>query len=490
MEESMVGVPSCQQAVELPADLRCGRVAGKYFHLIGIGGSGMSGLARLLAADGAVVSGSDLVEGPGVRLLQKRGLPVAIGHHADHLPDKIDAVVLSAAVPEDNVEYQAALRRGIPVLWYPQMLGALMRQRTGVAVAGTHGKSTTTAMTALVLARAGLRPSFIVGAEVPQLGGSSGIGDGPHFVVEACEYRRNFLHLTPQSAAILNVESDHLDFFKTPDSVVSAFAAFAGRLPADGLLVVPYGDPVTDAVCRGVAARTETFGLGASADWRAEGIVAQRGLHQFDLWHGGSRLGRVEMRVPGRHNVANALATAALAHVCGASADAICRALSEFAGADRRLTLRGRVRDVVVVDDYAHHPTEVAATLRAGRDYYQPHRLWVVFQPHQHSRTRFLLADFARSFDLADVVIVPDIYFVRDSEQERQRVCAQDLVQRLRTNGREALHLPRFDQIVEYLAGHVGEGDLVLTMGAGDVWKVADELVGRLGEHRPGERPA
>lgn len=487
---NMAGVPSCQPETSIPHPLRCGQVVGQRLHLVGIGGTGMRGLACLLQAEGATVTGSDLADGPVIQELRDCGLNVAIGHHPRHLPAALDALVLSAAVSPDNIERQAAVDRGVPVLSYAEMLGALMHRRTGVAVAGTHGKSTTTAMVALILTRAGLEPSFIVGAEVPQLGGSSGVAAGQYFVVEACEYRGNFLHLAPQFAAILNVEPDHLDCYDSLDSIVSAFTAFARRLPADGLLVVPHGDPAAQRTCRNLPASVETFGFEPSATWRAEGISKSGGLVSFDLFFGRTRLGRVEMSVPGRHNVANALAAAGLAHRCGAPGQVICRALSEYAGADRRLTCRGQVGGVTVVDDYAHHPTEIAVTLRAGREYYRPRRLWVVFQPHQHSRTRFLLADFARSFGEADVVVVPEIYFVRDSDLERGRVSANDLVERIRGHGGQAIHLPRFEQIVEYLLEHVSQGDLVLTMGAGDVWKVADELLGRLGEYRPGAGPA
>jgi UDP-N-acetylmuramate--alanine ligase len=359
-----------------------------------------------------------------------------------------------------------------------------------VAIAGTHGKSTTTAMTASVLAKAGLAPSFIVGARVPQLGGSSGIGTGQHFVVEACEYSRNFLHLAPRFAAVLNIEPDHLDYYDTMEALTAAFAQFARQVAGDGVLVVCEDDAPGRTIAREATACVESFGLASKADWRAEALTESRGLGRFELWHGSRRLGDVGMSIPGRHNVTNALAAAALAHHCGCGSEAICQALGEYQGADRRLSLRGQHNGVTVLDDYAHHPTEIAVTVRAARAYYQPRRLWVIFQPHQHSRTRFLLSDFARSFGQADAIVVPNIYFVRDSEAERGRVCADDLVERIRQNGGDAVHLPTFERIVDHLMASIAPGDVVLTMGAGDVWKVADELLGRLGAHRPGERSA
>jgi len=448
--------------------------------MVGIGGSGMSGLAAVLLRWGASVTGVDAVLSRPVQQLAQRGARVYAENGAHKLPDEVDVVVASAAIRDTHVDLVEARRRSVPTIRYAELLGMLMSRRHGVAIAGTHGKSTTTAWLAYVLRTAGMDPSFVVGAELVQLGVGSGVGDGPHFVVEACEYARSFMNLSPKAAAILNIEEDHLDYYPGIAEIASAFGDFAGLVPADGLLVVN----AHDARCRGVAERSaapvQTFGLDGEPTWSAADVAVHDGCCAFDLLRSGSRLGRVRIGLPGKHNLMNALAVSALATHLGVSFSDVREGLGSYRGVRRRLELRGVADGVRMLDDYAHHPTEIRATLLAARERYQPERMWVVFQPHQHSRTRFLLEDFARSFDLAEHVIVPEIYFVRDSERERELVCAEDLALRVRQRGRDALHIPDFQQIVELLVARVKPGDVVITMGAGDIWKVADELVRRL----------
>lgn len=446
----------------------------------------MSGAARLLLQRGASVSGSDRQASLLTQQLAADGARVYIGHAAAFVPRPVDVVVHSAAIPASNPELTAARQRGCEIVSYAGLLGRLMEARAGVAVAGTHGKSTTTAMTAFILRLAGLRPSFIVGATVDQLGGGAAADGGEHFVVEACEYGRSFLKLRPKFGCILNIEEDHLDYYADLDEIIQAFGQFAGRVARHGALVACRGDAnVRRAVRNGVQTKLVWFDAhGSHADWSAGRVHSHDGCCAFDLLHRGRSVGRVQLSVPGRHNVHNALAAAALAHECGCAAEHIVAGLGTFAGAGRRLTCRGYRRGVAVVDDYAHHPTEVRATLAATRERYRPKRLFGVFQPHQHSRTRFLLDDFARSFEAADVVVVPDIYFVRDSEAERQLVRAEDLVSRLCANGRTARYLPDFSEIAKLLVSLAEAGDVIVTMGAGDVWKVADEVVLRLGSDR------
>ncbi|MGD8451418.1 MAG: UDP-N-acetylmuramate--L-alanine ligase [Phycisphaerae bacterium] len=453
-------------------------------HLIGIGGSGMAGLAAFLLRRGSSVSGSDMQPGDEVRRLAEAGVHVA-EPGTEAIPPDVDLVVRSAAVPDTQPEVVEARRRGVPVVKYAQALGALMSHCAGVAISGTHGKSTTTGWLSYVLREAGLDPSFVIGASVPQLGGGSGAGDGPHFVAEACEYDRSFLNLRPQRAAILNIEEDHLDCYRNLAAIEAAFAEFAARVPADGLLVTN----ANDASCRRVAAhatcRVETFGFTDAADWSASELVPERGCYAFSVSHRTKMLGRISVGLPGRHNVANALAVMALATDCGAQWEQIVPALASFRGVRRRLELRGKARGVRVLDDYAHHPTEIRATLAAARQRYEPRQLWCLFQPHQHSRTRFLLSAFAESFAQADHVVVPDIYFVRDSEREREAVSAEDLVERIRARGDDAEFLPSFDSIVTRVVAAAQPGDVVITMGAGNIWKVADELLRRLREDLP-----
>jgi UDP-N-acetylmuramate--alanine ligase len=467
--------------IDGPAGTDAAAFAGQHVHLIGIGGCGMRGVAAVLLKQGAHVTGSDRVDSGITQRLAHAGAVVHIGQRAENLPQALNLVVVSAAVKDANPEVIEAKRRGCEIIKYAELVGRLMTAYTGLAVAGTHGKSTTTAMTAYILRQAGLDPSFIVGAVVDQLDGPAGVGAGEHLVVEACEFDRSFLQFTPTLAAILNIEEDHLDYYAGLDEIIESFAAFASRVPAHGLIVANHDDRSAMAAAKHVGANVETFGFGEGANWRATNLVADRGRFAFDWHHNDNLLGRVQMALAGRHNVANGLAAAAIAVHCGAAPDKVIAALGQFAGAKRRLTQRGQAKGITIVDDYAHHPTEIQATLRAARDLYTPKRLFVVFQPHQHSRTRFLLADFAKSFGLADVVVIPDIYFVRDSEAELDKIGSMDLVEKIHAHGGEALYLPEFAQIQQYLKDELRAGDVVVTMGAGDVWKVADELVEWLG---------
>jgi UDP-N-acetylmuramate--alanine ligase len=452
-------------------------------HMIGVGGCGMSALATLLLRRGTRVSGSDMRPSPALARLVEAGAQVTTRQRAEAVPAGADLVVASAAILPDHPELLEARRRGIPTLKYAQLLGAVMARYEGVAVSGTHGKSTTTAWLTYVLRRAGLDPSFVVGATVEQLGGGSGAGSGPHFVAEACEYDRSFLNLRPRRAAILNIEEDHLDCYRDLAEIRDAFAAFASRVPADGLIVLNGQDPRCHSLVDGIAASVQTFGAADDATWRADDIVLESGRYAFDVVHDGAVLGRLRPYLPGRHNVNNALAVIALAHACGVSWEQMQAPLAEFRGVHRRLELRSAVDGRRVLDDYAHHPTEIRATLKAARERFSPRRLWCVFQPHQHSRTRFLLKDFAQSFVHADRVIVPDIYFVRDSQRDRELVSAEDLVREIRVRGSDAAYVPQFAAIVELLARETEPGDVILTMGAGNIWRVADELVQRLGGH-------
>jgi len=477
---NVMDVTTVSQSVEKPGwqaprDFRDARI-----HMVGIGGSGMAGLAAVLLRSGARVSGTDSLESVALSRLADAGAQVTTQQAADSAPPKTELLVASAAIPSQHPELLEARRRGIPVIKYAQLLGALMALRHGIAISGTHGKSTTTAWLAFTLRETGLDPSFVVGAEARQLGGGSGVGDGPHFVAEACEYDRSFLNLRPKAAAILNIEEDHLDCYENLAAILESFARFANLIPFGGLLVTNGKDANCRTIPTGLAARVETFGFDAEDTWQAADLKLRDGCYDFTLLNRGQSLGQVHLAMPGEHNVRNALAVAALACDVGVSRSAICDVLHEFRGVQRRLEVRGEINGVTVVDDYAHHPTEIRATLRAARQRFSPRRLWCVFQPHQHSRTRFLLADFARSFELADHTLVPRIYFVRDSERERQTIHATDLVEQMCAVGRQAIYIPDFEEIVATLVEGLQPGDLVITMGAGDIWKVADELVQRL----------
>ncbi|MBB6440818.1 UDP-N-acetylmuramate--L-alanine ligase [Phycisphaera mikurensis] len=471
-------------------------------HFVGIAGSGMSGLARLARARGAAVTGSERDDGPAAAALRAEGFPVCLGQRADTLPADATRVTASAAVPADHPELVEARRRGLPILKYAEALGELMGLpgTEGVAVSGTHGKSSTTAMLAHVLLACGRDPSFILGARCEQIGGGSrcaaaaagGAGLGV-LVAEACEFDRSFHHLAPRHAIVLNVEADHLDCYGSLDEIVKSFGVFVGRLPAGGSLLIQHEAAARIAVsaAAGPGVGVETLGFSPDADWRVgvdpAGPDAAAGGPSGDagvtLSRRGEEVAAWTLALPGQHMAYNAAAAAVTAHRLGVPLGEAAAALSGFRGLDRRMQRRGRFAvpgaaggAAAVIDDYAHHPTEIDATLRALRGHHRPARLFCVFQPHQHSRTRHLLAEFATAFEPADRVLVPDIYFVRDSEAEREAVTSGDLVRLLRAGGVDAEHVAGFDEAAATLRAELRDGDLVVTMGAGDVWKVAEAL--------------
>ena len=450
-------------------------LAGLRVHFVGVGGCGMSGLARIAQANGARCTGSDLAASPATAALAAQGIAVTHEQSAAALPADAQALVISAAVKPDHPEVAEARRRGLPVLKYAQMLGRLMIGRTAVAVAGTHGKSSTTSMLSHVLIQAGLDPSFIVGATCRQIGGGARVSsvNGPILVAEACEFDRSFHNFHPTHSLILNVEVDHLDVYAGIEEIVESFAVFARKLPADGSLLIHHESPHRLAITADLPCRVETIGFAPQSDWK----VHCNGDRLVRLYHDNTQVAAWHSPMPGEHMAYNAAAAAVTAHRLGASWDAITAALAGFQGLDRRMQRIGERQGVTVIDDYGHHPTEVDTTLRALRRHYNPQRLVCVFQPHQHSRTRFLLNEFAASFSAADLVVVPDIYFSRDSEAERRAVTASDLVDRLRHRRVAAMHLYPFAAIVEQLHMITRPGDLIVTMGAGDVWKIARDYV-------------
>jgi UDP-N-acetylmuramate--alanine ligase len=457
---------------------------GKRVHFIGIGGCGMSGLARMLLDAGARVSGSEPKPNPQSFELSRHGAQISRDQMGELLDRHVDLVVRTAAVPDNNSELLAARALQIKTVKYAQMLGMVMGERFGVAVAGTHGKSTTSAMISFALLECGLDPSFVIGGTAGQLGGGSRSGGGGIFVAEACEFDRSFLNLNPRIAIITNIEEDHLDCYKDIDEIVASFRAFAQRVPADGLIIAGGGDWRVLAALGGISTRIELAALSEGFSWSTAVLGIDNGCYRGEVSCKGKSLGVLRLSVAGEHNLINATMALAATVACGVEASAAMAALGRFSGVDRRMSVVGKYRGATVVDDYGHHPTEIRATLRALRQRYAPRRLVCVFQPHQHSRTRFLLADFAASFGLADETIVPDIYFVRDSEAERQRVSSAELVERVRGNGQNALHLSSFSDIVDHLRSTVGEGDLVVTMGAGNVWEVGRDLVGERDQER------
>lgn len=473
---------STRSVVFLP-DLRDLRV-----HMIGIGGSGMSGAAALLKDLGAKVSGSDLVPFVGMGELVAGGVRVSVGHLASQVDAEVRLVVASAAIPESNPEMQVARARSLPVLKYAELLGGLMGLREGVAIAGTHGKSTTSGMTAFLFQRAGLSPAFAIGARSAQLGGNSGLGTGRHFIVESCEFDRSFLKLYPKLAAILNVESDHLDCYRDLEEIVGAFAEFAANVESNGVLVCNGEDKCAVLAAASCHARVETFGFVPEVDWRATNLRIDRGRHSFDVMYRGQNYCSTRVSLPGRYMVGNALAAIALAHHAGASAEQIARALPDYTGMDRRLTCRGTWDGVTIVDDYAHHPTEIRVTLDAARALYLPSRLWVIFQPHQTARTLHFMSQFAESFGEAHETIVTDVYGARE-EHLGEESASKRLVDKMIRLGNPGRYIADMNDVAGVLVGKLRPGDLVMTVGAGDVWKIADELVERFCNPDRAQRP-
>ncbi len=454
----------------------------------------MSGLASMLIDAGAITTGSELRPGPLTFELARKGAKISRDQVGELLDPTVDLVVRTAAVPDKNTEMLIAARLGIKTIKYSQMLGMVMAERFGIAVAGTHGKSTTSAMISFALARCGADPSFVIGGTVPQLGGGSRSGSSNLFVAEACEFDRSFHNLRPRVALITNIESDHLDYYRDINEIIESFRHFAAQVPDNGLLIASGSDRHVAQAISGLATPVESvaligedvegagsrFGSGGGTNenftWSTRVLGIDNGCYSGEVAYRNQRVGTLRLSVAGQHNLLNAtMAVAACAAAGVRPVDAI-EALAEFEGVDRRMTVVGRFRGATVVDDYGHHPTEIRTTLKALRQRFEPGRLICVFQPHQHSRTRHLIDDFAASFVLADETIVPDIYFVRDSDAERQRVTAADLVQRITANGQAAVHIPSFDGILDYLRKTAREDDLIVTMGAGNIWEIGRDL--------------
>jgi UDP-N-acetylmuramate--alanine ligase len=447
----------------------------KHVHLVGIGGAGLSAIARVLLEQGAKVSGSDLVISPVAEALARDGARVFEGHNAANV-EGADVLVVSSAVPEENVEIQAARAAGIPVLGRPAFLGQLMEGKRGIAVAGTHGKTTTTAMIASILLEAERNPTFIVGGVLAGLETNARAGNGSLFVIEADEYDCTFLSLKPEVAVITNVEHDHPDCYPTFADFRAAFEEFAALVPLGGLLAACWDDPVAREIGEDQAKEklVTFFGLDKGATWRAEEIHPNfAGGVDFLAVREGETRGLVRLRVPGAHNVSNALAALVVAEFLGVPFRVSREALTAFRGVARRFEIKGEADGTVVVDDYAHHPTEIQATLAAARERFPTGRIWAVWQPHTYSRTKQLLAGFAASFGEANHVIVLPIYPAR--ETDTLGVNASDVVRAMEHVDVRAAE--SMDEAVTWLGTEVRPGDVVLTLGAGDGNRVGDWLL-------------
>ena len=455
---------------------------GTRIHFIGIGGAGMSGIAKVLLEMGFKVGGSDLKESRYTRALDELGADIAIGHRAENLGDA-DAVVISAAIPENNPELKAARKRGLTVVARAQMLAQICRQKPhAVAIAGTHGKTTTTSLTALILASAGLDPAFLIGGELNDIGSNAKSGRGEICVVEADESDGSLVYLKPKFAVVTNIDTDHLDYHQTFENLVSLFEGWLAKLPPGGAAVVLGDGSMAEATARSSGCPHITFGRGETNDLFYTDAVFDSFGSEFTLHDSGLGVSwRVKLRIPGEHNILNALAALGVARALNLDIGAAAAALSEFGGVKRRFQLVGRGRDIAVIDDYAHHPTEVTATLKAavGGDW---KRVICVFQPHRFSRTKLLSTQFGAAFAGADLTIMTDVY--NAGEMPIPGVSGKLLVDEIlsyRPYSRVA-YIPNKLEIKDYLLSIVRPGDVVLTVGAGDIWTVGQDLCDHLKE--------
>lgn len=448
----------------------------QHIYFIGIGGISMSGLAEILAARGCLVSGTDIKETPVTKHLQSLGITVHFGHAAENITDDLDYVIYTAAIHPGNPELEAAKAKHIPLMDRAHLLGQIMAEYgSSVAVAGTHGKTTTTSMVSEILLAAEADPTITVGGILPTIGSNLRIGHSPYFVAEACEYFDSFLQFQPLVGVILNVESDHLDYFKTLENIRRSFHAFAQRIPQRGLLVISSDIPQVEELTEGLACTVETFSLSCPADWQAREIVHEAdGKNSFSVYYKDAFFARISLNVPGEHNITNALAAIAAAHFLGITPQDCQRGLQHFIGTERRFQRKGEKNGVTVIDDYAHHPTEIKAALAAAKKV-QHSVTWCIFQPHTYSRTKFLFDDFGEAFADADKIIIADIYAAREALDPS--ITAQMLAERIAAEGKDARYVGDFDAIRAYLEENCQSGDLLLTVGAGDVFKIGEDFL-------------
>ncbi|WWR16002.1 UDP-N-acetylmuramate--L-alanine ligase [Lachnospiraceae bacterium JLR.KK008] len=448
-----------------------------HIHFIGIGGISMSGLAEILLEAGFIISGSDVRRSPLTEMLESRGVSVFYTQSASNLTDDIDLVVYTAAIHTGNPEFLAIAQKGLPSLTRAQLLGQIMRNyETPVAVSGTHGKTTTTSMIAEILLKAEADPTLSVGGILQSLGGNIRVGKSGYFVTEACEYTNSFLSFYPKIGIILNVEEDHMDFFKDIHEIRESFHKFASLIPEDGLLIVNGEIEALDSITKDLKCRIVTYGSDPANDYFYRDLTfGETGLPSFTLHHKSGQPETVSLNVPGEHNVLNALAAIALSDALSLPRQTALAALAQFHGTDRRFEYKGEIGGVTIIDDYAHHPTEISATLRAAANY--PHKtLWCVFQPHTYTRTKAFLPEFAQALSLADKIVLADIYAAR--ETDTLGISSRTLQEEIQKSGKDCFYFPSFDEIENFLLEKCINGDLLITMGAGDIVKVGENLLG------------
>ena len=447
-----------------------------HIHFIGIGGISMSGLAEILLEEGFTVTGSDSKESPLTRQLEEHGAHIFYGQKAENIIDGIQCVVYTAAINKANPELMEAVARKIPMLTRAELLGQLMKNYdTSIAVSGTHGKTTTTSMISHILLEGDVDPTISVGGILQAIGGNIRVGKSETFITEACEYTNSFLHFFPTIGIILNIEEDHLDFFKDLEDIRHSFHQFAALLPEDGTLIINHDIQNYEEIFAGLSCNVITYGSSADADYSFQNIsYNEKGCVAFDLVEKGHVTDHIQLSVTGDHNVSNALAAIATAKLLNISMPVIEKGLLSFSGTDRRFEYKGTLDGITIVYDYAHHPTEIKATLKAAKHY--PHNeLWCVFQPHTYTRTKAFFNEFAEALSHADHLVLADIYAAR--ETDTLGVSSKALAEEVKKLGTDAYYFPSFAEIEDFLKEHCSAGDLLITMGAGDVVNIGEDLL-------------
>ncbi len=447
-------------------------------HFIGIGGISMSGLAEILMSEGFTVTGSDRAKSELTEKLEKSGAVIYYGQRESNIADDLDLVVYTAAISKDNPELCKAIDKKIPMLTRAQLLGQLMlNYKTPIAISGTHGKTTTTSMISEILMKAETDPTLSIGGILRSVGGNYRVGSNNYFVTEACEYTNSYLEFYPRISLILNIEEDHLDFFKDINDIRNSFHRFALRLPKDGALIINGDIDNLSEITADVACPVHTYGSSSSSDYYPEDISFDEfGRGIFTLKRKGKEDVKVELGVVGIHNVYNACAALLLSDLLELDINTSVLALKHFTGSDRRFEFKGKLGDISIIDDYAHHPTEIKATLNACRNY--PHKeLWCIFQPHTYTRTNAFLNEFAEALSLADHVVLADIYAAR--EKNTIGITSRDLLKKIEEKGTDVHYFPTFDEIENFILENCSTNDMLITMGAGDIVKVGENLLGK-----------
>lgn len=450
----------------------------QWIHMVGIAGAGMSNIAAILIEQGHRVSGSDLQSNNITRKLQELGIEVYQGHSSSNLKEGVDLLVISSAIPQDNIEVKQAREKNIPVLKRGQMLANIVNDGKAIAIAGAHGKTTTTSMLYTVMENCDLDPTFILGGEMQDNGRGAKLGQGEFSIIEADESDASFLDLSPYIAVVTNIEDDHLDYYKSLENIQKAFKLFIDEVKPNGFALLYNDDASAANIKTDTRSKVITYGEKADCDYYMQDWQVYRKGSKFSVYHKGVCLGEVILSIPGKHNSLNALATMATVHEIGLDFTTAARVLSDFKGPKRRFEHIGQFKNINIIDDYAHHPTEIKATLEAARNYHTEGRIIAVFQPHRFSRTKMLGTQLGRAFAGVDKAIITDIYGA--GEKAIPGVSGRMIYEAAINTGCDAEYLPSFPQIEEFILNFIKDNDLLITMGAGDIWKLGISILDKL----------